>query len=141
MKTAALLSGALLCVLLQACGGNGSTPPQATLSPPPVDPRLQVLDQGTLTLDVPPGGRQTINPLSLAGPTPPPCAVFVLIFSYGVSEGGSLRFTGTRMGQTFEIVSGPKGEASVGCALIEAVNDGRERVDGQLRYFIAQTRD
>ena len=135
----------LLCLLLVACGGGGgaalpeSTP---TLVPPPLDPRLEALGRGTIALDVGPGGRQAIDPLSLAlqAGEPPPCASFVFLFSWRVQEGREISFVGTIQGRTVDIDKRQTGRASVGCMLVEAVNEGNDRLEGELHYVIARAR-
>lgn len=141
-----LLFGAIVTSVVLACsgGGNDAGPqPTATLAPPPVDPRLDVMGRGDLTLTVAASSGQAIDPLALARAlgTPPTCAEFVFLFSWRVREGPALHFQGNRQGGLFDIVSGTEGQASVsGCILLEAVNGGDEPAEGDLRYFIARMR-
>jgi hypothetical protein len=142
-----LLAGALLlAVLVLACGGGGggSALPTSTpiLVPPPLDPRLEALARGTVYLRVAPGSRQVIDPLALAREAgeAPPCASFVFLFSWRVQEGHEVKFIGRQQGNTVDIDRRQTGRASVGCMLLEAVNEGNDALDGELHYVIARSR-
>jgi hypothetical protein len=143
-RPALLLVACCLLLLPLACGGGSSATPQPTLSPPPLDPRLVSLAQGTLALDVVAGGRQQIDPLALARQavaTPPTCAQFVFLFNWRTDTSGGVAFTGNRMGGVFDIAAGASGQASVsGCLLIEATSPSGVAVSGDLRYIIAEAR-
>jgi hypothetical protein len=140
-----LIAGFAALLMVAACGaGETAEPaePMPTLIPPAIDPRLRVLGDGSLALDVPPGGRQTIEPLLLAqkAGASPTCPGFAFLFRFRVNEGAKLRFEGDVRGSTVEVFSGTEGTASVGCMVLEAVNDGDRKLTGELRYFIAEAR-
>jgi hypothetical protein len=138
-----LVACCLLLALSLSCG-DADAPAQPTLSPPPIDPRLNALAQGFVTLDVAANSRQPIDPLDLAmaSGAPPDCASFVFLFTWQTSASDrELSFVGNRQGGVFDIVRGSEGQASVsGCILLEAVNDGGSAVRGDLRYIIAEVR-
>ena len=137
-----LLAGAAAIVLVAAaCGGSGAPPgPTATLAPPPISPNLKALGSGFLELNVPANGHQEIDPRSLTNALtdPPDCSKFVLLFSWQVPTKHKLRFEGKEGGKTVVVAQGQTGQASVGCMLLEAVNDGSKPLTGSLRYFIAE---
>ncbi len=126
-----------------ACGSgsNTATPTIAELAPPPVDPRLNVLGDGRIELNIPAGGLQTVAPMQLAqsqGIQAPPCAGFVFLFSWQTDSGREVRFTGALQGTTVEVSRGPTGNASTdGCMEIDVRNEGSQPVTGQLRYVLA----
>jgi hypothetical protein len=132
------------CLLLASACGDTDSPAQPTLSPPPLDPRLNPVGEGSIALDVSPNSRQSIDPLELAEAfgDPPVCASFVFLFTWRTNATSqSLSFVGNRQGTEFDIVQGAQGEASVGgCMLIEAVNAGSGAVKGEFRYVIAEVR-
>lgn len=139
-----LLAGAATVVLLfVACGGGkGVSGPTPTLAPPPISPELRALGNGSLALNLPANGRQQIDTQALArdfGVTPD-CESFVFLFSWQVSPKREVRFEGTLTGRTVDVGRGQTGQASVGCMLLEAVNDGSEALTGSLRYFVAEKR-
>jgi hypothetical protein len=140
-----LIAGFAALLLVAACGA-GETAEQAeptpTLIPPAIDPRLRVLGDGSLALDVPPGGRQRIEPLLLAqkAGAPPSCAGFAFLFRFRVNGGEEVRFEGELRGSTVEVFRGAEGTVSVGCMVVEAINEGDDRLTGELRYFIAEAR-
>jgi hypothetical protein len=139
--TPRLLAGASsIVLLLAACGGNSVPASTPTLAPPPISPSLRALGNGTLSLDVPAKGSQQIDTGELASQVadPPSCARFVLLFSWQVQAGRQVRFEGTQDGKTVDVGHGQTGQASVGCMLLEAVNDGSEPLTGSLRYFVAE---
>jgi hypothetical protein len=140
-----LIAGCAALLLVAACGaGETAEPaePTPTLIPPAIDPRLKVIGDGSLALDVPPGGRQTIEPLLLAqkAGASPSCAGFAFLFRFRTHGGEKLRFEGDVRGSTVEVFSGAEGTVSVGCMVVEAVNEGDDRLTGELRYFIAEAR-
>jgi hypothetical protein len=134
----ALLAGGVL-----ACSGGGGEPrPTPTLLPPEISPALRVLGEGTLALDVAPGQRQLIEPLKIAQAlgTPPDCAGLAFLFRWRVNGNAELRFEGQLQGSVVAIEQGNTGSASVGCMVIEAVNDSNRQVTGDLRYYVAAAR-
>jgi hypothetical protein len=135
--TIALAAGASL-----ACGGGESPRPTPTLLPPEISPALRVIGEGSLDLDVAPGGRQFIEPLTLAqafGP-PPDCASLAFLFRWRVHGNGELRFEGRLRGSVVAVEQGNTGSASVGCMVVEAVNDSSKQITGDLRYYVASAR-
>jgi hypothetical protein len=133
----------LLAGMLLACSGAGSEPdPTPTLLPPELSPALRVIGEGTLELNVAPGRRQLIDPLRLAAAfgTPPDCASLAFLFRWRVDGGAELRFEGQLRGSVVAIEQGNSGSASVGCIVVEAVNDGDKPVTGDLRYYVAAAR-
>ncbi len=140
---------ALVCVLplltavVIACSGGDSEPrPTPTLMPPEISPALRILGEGSLVLDVPPGQRQFIEPLKLAATfgTSPDCATLAFLFRWRVNGKGELRFEGQLQGSVVAIEQGNSGSASVGCIVVEAVNDGARPITGDLRYYVAVAR-
>jgi hypothetical protein len=126
-----------------ACSGGDSTPrPTPTLLPPEISPALRIIGEGTLLLDVAPGQRQFIEPLTLAQAfgTPPDCASLAFLFRWRVDGKDQLRFEGQLRGSVVAIEQGNAGTASVGCMVVEAVNDGDDRVTGDVRYYVASAR-
>jgi hypothetical protein len=137
------LGAAVTALLVVACSGASGDPrPTATLLPPEISPALRVIGEGTVALDVAAGERQFIEPLRLAEAfgTPPDCASLAFIFRWRVHGDEELRFEGQLRGATVAIESGNTGVASVGCMVVEAVNDGEGRVTGDLRYYVATVR-
>ena len=56
-------------------------------------------------------------------------------------KAGISRFSGERMGGVFDVgTPGAAGEASIGCALLEAINDGTAPVVVQMRFVVASSR-
>jgi hypothetical protein len=140
-----LIAASAALLLVTGCGaGEPAEPaePTPTLIPPAIDPRLRVLGDGSLALDVPPGGRQRIEPLVLAQQSgaSPSCEGFAFLFRFRVNEGAEVRFEGDVRGSTVEVFSGAEGAVSVSCMVVEAVNEGDDRLTGELRYFIAEAR-
>ncbi len=139
-----LLAGAAAIVLcIAACGGSSAPPgPTATLAPPPISPNLNALGSGSLDLDVPAKGSQEIDTQALAKAfsDPPDCGNLVFLFSWQVPAKHKLRFEGDLRGKTVVVAEGQTGQASVGCMLLQAVNDGSEPLTGSLRYFVAEKR-
>ncbi len=139
-----LLAGASAIVLLiAACGGSSAPPgPTATLAPPPISPNLNALGSGSLALNLPAKGSQEIDTQALAKAfhDPPDCGSLVFLFSWQVPAKHALRFESDQNGKTVVIAQGQTGQASVGCMLLEAVNDGSEPLTGSMRYFVAEKR-
>jgi hypothetical protein len=134
---------ALLGAIAIACGGGDSPPrPTPTILPPEISPALRVLGEGTLALDVAPGGRQLIDPVQISRElsSPPDCASLAFLFRWRVHGRDELRFEGQLRGSVVAIEQGNSGSASVGCMVVEAVNDGDKPVTGDLRYYVAAAR-
>ena len=103
---------------LVACGGSDA-PPEPTLAPPPIDPRLRVLEAGVTSA----------------------CGDIVFLFNWRVGRSQSLTFVGSLPDDRFDVARGREGQASVsGCILLDAVNEGSGAAKGDLRYFIAEVR-
>jgi hypothetical protein len=140
-----LIAASAALLLVTGCGAGETAEtaePTPTLIPPAIDPRLRVLGDGSLALDVPPGGRQRIEPLVLAQQSgvSPSCEGFAFLFRFRTNGGERLRFEGEVRGATFEVFSGAEGTVSIGCMVVDAVNEGAGRLTGELRYFIAEAR-
>jgi hypothetical protein len=136
-------AASLLAAFVVACGGGDSGPrPTPTLLPPEISPALRVIGEGSLDLDVAPGGRQFIEPLKLAEAfgTPPDCASLAFLFRWRVHGNGELRFEGQLRGSVVAVEQGNTGSASVGCMVVEAVNDSSKPIKGDVRYYIAAAR-
>ena len=95
-----------------------------------------------MALDVEPGQRQSIEPLKLAAAlgTPPDCASLAFLFRWRVDGKSEIRFEGHLQGTTVAVGQGNTGLASVGCMVIEAVNDGDKPISGDVRYYVAAAR-
>ena len=93
-------------------------------------------------MEIQPGQSQVITPETLAAQTGtvPPCPRFVFLFSWQVDQAGGIRILGKQDAESFEVISGVSGQASIGgCVALEAVNDSDEILVGELRYFIAES--
>jgi hypothetical protein len=131
---------AFLLISVVACGGSDQAvePPLAL---PPLDPRLRSLTQGSIALDVAPGGRQAIDTQALAmqAGAATACPTLVFLFSWRTQQADGLVFEAKRQDVQFDVGAGPRGQASIGgCSLLAAVNDTSKRVNGELRYIIAE---
>ena len=126
-----------------ACGGADPGPrPTPTLLPPEVSPALRILGEGSLRLEIAPGARQLVEPLKLAKAfgTPPDCASLVFLFRWRMDGAQEVRLESQFRGSVVAIEQGNSGSASVGCMVVEAVNDGKQTIHGDLRYFVAASR-
>jgi hypothetical protein len=102
-----------------------------------------------LDLALDPGQARDLDPINMAlnlGLTPPACADFVLAFTWQVrfpqpAGDAKVHFTGQRMGGTFEVGEpGAAGESTVGCALLQAINEGAQPLVVELRFVVATSR-
>ena len=128
---------------LVACGGGSDAPLEPTLAPPPIDPRLRVLEAGAVRLEVAAGASQTVDAMALAAEAgvTSACGDIVFLFNWRVGRSQSLTFVGSLPDDSFDVASGREGQASVsGCILLDAVNEGKSGAKGDLRYFIAEVR-
>ena len=128
---------------LVACGGGSDAPLEPTLAPPPIDPRLRVLEAGAVRLEVAAGASQTVDAMALAAEAgvTSACGDIVFLFNWRVGRSQSLTFVGSLPDDQFDVASGREGQASVsGCILLDAVNEGKSGAKGDLRYFIAEVR-
>lgn len=143
MRLAFAGATALLLCAAMACGSGDAEPrPTPTLLPPEISPVLRILGEGSLQLEIQPGGRRRIEPLKLAQTfgTPPDCASLVFLFRWRMNGDDEVRFEGQLRGSIVAIEHGNNGSASVGCMVVEAVNDGDETIHGDLRYYVAESR-
>lgn len=143
MRLGLVCAASFLAASAIACGSRDSGPrPTPTLLPPEISPALRVIGEGSLHLDVAPGGRQFIEPLKLAQAfgTPPDCASLAFLFRWRVHGNGELRFEGKLQGSVVAVEQGNTGSASVGCMVVEAVNDSSKPITGDLRYYVAAAR-
>lgn len=139
----AALPAVLLAGVVLACGGSERALPTPTLSPPPLDPRLQVLAAGSVALNVAKAGSQIVDASSIASKAglTQLCADLVFLFSWRAGQGQALRFVGAAANDEFNIGSGSAGQASISaCIRLAVLNDGSRDVNGDLRYVIAQVR-
>lgn len=142
-----VLLAAVAALPLLGCAADAPTPSgRPTAAAPEVDSRLRSLGSGVVDIALDPGQVRDLDPLNLAinmGVTPPPCAGFVMLFTWQVKQpdpAGDARvsFVAERMGGRFEV--GPpasSGEASIGCALLEAVNQSAVPIVVQLHLVVA----
>jgi hypothetical protein len=130
-----------------ACGGDDEEPRQP-LAPPPVNPNLTVLHQGTLALSVPSESIHFPSPQDLGDLSlfPGDCDTLVLLFSYRTEDDKQLKVKALNANspasnQYTDIVQGAEGTASVsGCHQIGFLNEGGDTVSGEMKFVIAQTR-
>jgi hypothetical protein len=136
----ARLSLPLFLFLAAACGGGDDDGTVQPLAPPPVNPNLSVVGQGSIDLDIASNGTQGIDPTALlkaAGGTTP-CGRLVFLFTYRVDGKGSIRVV---QGSSTKIVEGNEAGASVnGCSQIAVQNLEGEALTGELRYVLAEGR-
>lgn len=124
--------------------GVAITPSPAPQAPvPDVDPSLEVLDLGEISLSLEAGQTYGFEAQNLAATDAPPCAAFVFLFGWQVQDpyppdDVSFAITSTRMEETETLGEEPSGTATIGCAFIEARNDSAFAITVQLRYAIAQ---
>ena len=142
MRLAFAGASVVLCAAAACSGGDAGPRPTPTLLPPEISPALRVLGEGSLQLEISPGERQLIEPLKLAQAfgTPPDCASLAFLFRWRMNGDDEVRFEGQLRGSVVAIEQGNNGSASVGCMVVEAVNDGHETIHGDLRYYVAESR-
>jgi hypothetical protein len=150
LKTALCLAAAIVVSLaVVGCAGDlprRSGPP--TAAPPALDPSSRSLGSGVVNLSLDPGRPTDLDPIQLAtslGITPPACDDFVMSFTWQVQTAGAadapIGFTGQRQEGSFLVgAAGPSGSGAIGCALLEAVNQGQAPVSVQLRFTIGRVR-
>lgn len=142
MRTLLAGAGGLVCLFVLACGGS-PPPPEPTLAPPPIDPRLRVLRAGSLTLAVEGAASQALEPAAIArgAGLAQPCEGLTFLFVWRVQEERAVEVRGRQDGRSVAIGSGREGQASVdGCMLLEAVNPGKSSLTVDVRYYIAEVR-
>ena len=145
-----ILAAASIGLLALACVNNAGPPGgRPAAAAPALDSRLRSLGAGIIELPLDPGQVRDLDPINMAlnlGLTPPPCADFVMVFTWQVrtpepAGAASVRFSGERMGGVFDVgTPGAAGEASIGCALLEAINDGTAPVVVEMRFVVATSR-
>jgi len=144
------LLAAVLLLLGMACAGDSPPPPaRVTAAEPELGAGLRALGGGMLELALDPGQARDLDPLNMAinlGITPPACADFVMAFTWvarSADPGREARvsFAGERMGGRFEVAAAAdSGKATIGCALLKAVNEGTSAEVVQLRFVVATSR-
>jgi hypothetical protein len=150
VRRATLVVAPLLTLVLLGCVDN-SNPSDGTprAAEPQLDSRLRSLGAGVLELALDPGQTRDLDPVNMAlnlGRTPPACADFVLAFTWQVrfpqpAGDAKVHFTGQRMGGTFEVGGpSPAGAGTVGCALLQASNEGTAPLVVELRFVVATSR-
>lgn len=132
----------MLCAV--ACGGDDEEPRQP-LAPPPVNPNLTVLKQGTLPLSVPSDSVHIPNLRDLEGSPrlSEDCASIVLLFTYRTEGNNELKVVkyGQPPGEPADVVEGAEGTASVPwCDQVGFMNEGKNTVTGEMKFVIARTR-
>lgn len=140
----------ILACLVAACAADPPEPVgRPTAVVPDISDDLRGLGSGVLNVDVDANAVKDLDPLSIAigiGVAPPACADFVMAFTWQVREPdpvGSARvgFMGERMGGRFEVAPpAPSGQATIGCALLQAVNPTNVPLVVQLRFTVATSR-
>ncbi|HXH20727.1 MAG TPA: hypothetical protein VNN10_01770 [Dehalococcoidia bacterium] len=150
MRRLTWLAAALLVLAFSGCVDNSMRADGTPRAPTPdLDAGLRGLASGTLDLPLAAGETRDLDPVNMAlnlGLTPPACADFVLAFTWQVRfpqpvTDARIHFVGERMGGTFEVGGpGPAGEATVGCALLRAINEGPVAVVVQMRFTVATSR-
>jgi hypothetical protein len=144
----------VMAFVVIACGGDDENTPEPTdtiaggTAPSPAAPELPEgvsrLAEGASSTALLPSAVTGFDPIDFPleeGAEPPPCVAFVFAFTWQVAEpdaGSGLIWRLTETGAPREIGSGPSGSATVGCGLIEAVNDGSERISLNVRYLIGR---
>jgi hypothetical protein len=136
-----------------ACGGDDENTPEPTgtitggtsaAAEPQLPEGVSRLAEGASSTALLPGAVTGFDPIDFPleeGAEPPPCSAFVFTFTWQVAESGAgsaLVWRLTDTGAAREIGAGPSGSATVGCGLIEAVNNGGERISLSVRYLIGR---
>ena len=105
-------------------------------------PDVKVLQEEVTELTIRPGATQEIDTVALAsGPTFPSCAALVVGLSWQVRDpyppaSIDVQIFQTVMGLRELVASGPTGQAEVGCALLEFVNNSSVPITLELRYVV-----
>ena len=140
-----------LSLLAVRCAGD---PPdtasrRATAAAPDVASGQRSLGSGALSIALDPGQAKDLDPINLAtsiGVQPPACADLAMPFTWQIQspdrdESVKVDFIGQRQGATFEVAPpAPHGSASVGCALLQAVNVNTVPIIVQVRFTITTAR-
>lgn len=129
---------------LTPVGTKDATPTSSAgvaVAPTPLDPTLDEelteIDAGSFDETIAPGGSWSINTAAVA--LGAPCTNFALDFTWQVQDpyppdGVELAWQFTREAGTVEVASGPAGEQSVGCGLLELINRGEGDVTVAILY-------
>ena len=138
------LSLPFVFVLAAACGGGDDDDPLQPLAPPPVNPNLTVLAQGTVEQEIPADGLWNLAPSRMAAQEgiATPCERLVFLFSWRTEDKDSIEFTSVTQGKdSVRVGEGAEGVASVGgCLVVGAHNGGGSAVKVEMRYVLAETR-
>jgi hypothetical protein len=125
-----------------------STPVPATPTAPPLPPKpslgdgVQQVGEGTTTFVIEPNGIHQIDGLyllQLQGVDPPPCAAFVLAFSWLITNpspptGQQVVWEIIRQDARDPVASGPEGSTTVGCGQLLAMNPGTQTISVSVYY-------
>lgn len=124
-----------------APNGGGPAPSPAD---PQLDEDLQELTSGELEATVEPGGTYEIDPLAItetAVGSTPPCENFAFDFTWQVTDpyppdDVQLVWRFIRDEGDVDIANAPAGEQTIGCGLLDAVNNGRTAITVAVRYRV-----
>jgi hypothetical protein len=122
--------------------GNGGVAPDP--SDPVLDEQLTELTAGDLEQTIQPGESWELDVVAItqeATDEEPVCTNFAFDFTWQVQDpyppdGVDLRWNLTREASTIEVSSGPAGEQTVGCGLLEGTNAGSAPFTVALRYRV-----
>lgn len=120
--------------------GSGAPAP----ADPTLDEELTEITSGSLLETLPPGTVFEIDPLGIAGTDTgqtPSCDNFAFDFTWQVQspyppDGVDLVWRFIRDGEVIEVATGPAGEQTIGCGLLEAENRGSTGITVAIRYRI-----
>ena len=143
-----------VAVVATACGSDdeNTTEPTGTITggnsaaaaEPELPEGVSRLAEGASSTALLPGAVTGFDPIDFPleeGAEPPPCSAFVFTFTWQVAEsdaGSGLVWRLTETGAARDIGAGPSGSATVGCGLIEAVNNGGQRISLDVHYLIGR---
>lgn len=128
-------------------GANVTPTPVPTPSgPTPVAPTLDTgvkqIGEGTISFVLVPNGQIPIDGLGLiqAGAETPPCAAFVFVFSWQITEpypagDNQVAWKITRQDSTEDVAAGAGGAATVGCGQLTVINTGPDQVTVAVHYL------
>jgi hypothetical protein len=145
-----LLAAALASLLALACAEDApAAAGRPTAAAPQIDAAQRNLGGGTLSIALDPGQARDLDPIGLAtsvGIKPPACADLVMSFTWQIqspqnAEDLDVDFLGQSQDGTLEVASpAPHGSATVGCAVLQAVNVNKVAIVVQVRFSITSTR-
>ena len=123
-----------------AGGGDATAPPPAE---PQLDEQLTEVARGDLQIDIPIAGTYNIDPQTLAAQTGdvPSCDNFQFDFTWQVTDpyppdASSLEWDLLRDTGNVTLSHDPNNEQSVGCASLQAVNQGAAPLTVAIKYAI-----